>query len=200
MYCGMNAPSATLSISSFKRSNLKKAILVASIAVVLIIIGGAFYHMSQPQSVPRRETAQLTPTVTPEQTPQTPSLAINEEERIRDMVMAYYEAFNRHSESDQMGFFTDNVTVLINHGKDYSYHGPKEKMKSYLSLAFQLDPQVAITDLRITRLTLEGDTATVESEYIISSKVYQFSKPINEHIELVKTNNAWKIAKTDIVV
>ena len=116
------------------------------------------------------------------------------------MIMAYYEAFNRHSESDQMTFFTDNVTVLINHGKDYSYYGPKEKMKSYLSLAFQLDPQVAITNLRITRLNLQGDTAAVESEYIISSKVYKLSKPINEHIELVKTNNVWKIAKTDIVI
>jgi len=173
---------------------------VTSVAVMLIIIGGAFYLMPQPQSVPPTETVQPNLTVTPKQTPQMPSPTINEEERIRNMIMAYYEAFNRHSESDQMAFFADNVTVLINHGKDYSYHGPKEKMKSYLSLAFQLDPQVTITNLRINRLNLQGDTATVESEYIISSKVYQLSKPINEHIELIKTNNAWKIVKTDIVV
>nr|MDO8135448.1 hypothetical protein [Candidatus Njordarchaeum guaymaensis] len=183
-----------------ERSHIKKVALVSVAVIALILISIALSQMPQPRSVQRTEAQETPPMMPPQQPPsQTPDLTGNEEERIRDMIKAYYEAFNRHSESDQMAFFTNNVTVFINHGRDYSYNGPKEKMKSYLTLAFQLDPEVALTDLHITRLNLRGNEAAVECEYVVSSKAYKFSKPVTEYIELVKTNDVWKIAKTDIV-
>ena len=201
MYCGANATVMSRSASSpLERSNIKKIALVSVTVIALILISIVLSQMPQPQSVQRTEAQETPPMMPPQQPPsQTPDLTGNEEERIRDMIKAYYEAFNRHSESDQMAFFTNNVTVLINHGRDYSYNGPKEKMKSYLTLAFQLDPEVTLTDLRITRLNLRGNEATVECEYVVSSKAYKFSKPVTEYIELVKISGVWKITKTDIV-
>jgi 3-phenylpropionate/cinnamic acid dioxygenase small subunit len=73
-------------------------------------------------------------------------------------------------------------------------------MKSYLSLAFSLDPEATVKDVEITRVKIDGDKAAVQSHYVVYSGRYDFSEPVTENMELIKQNGVWEITKTDIVL
>jgi len=217
MNCG--APIADASPEAFpsqriKPSHKRRNIAAAVALVTLIVVAATILTMTGPQKP--NQTTKPSPTVTPEPTPTPsptptpepaptptptpPKTPSTEEARIRDMLTAYYDALNRHSVAELLSFFTDNVEILINHGSDYSYQGPKEKMKSYLSLAFSLDPEATVKDVEITRVKIDGDKATVQSHYVVYSGRYYFSEPVTENMELIKQNGVWEITKTDIVL
>lgn len=103
-----------------------------------------------------------------------------------------------HSTEDAVKFFANEVEILINYGKDYSYQGPKEGIVSYLTMAFDLAPDSKISEITISKIKINGDKATVQMNYMISSESYNFSMSITEHVDLVKQNNEWRIRRTNI--
>jgi hypothetical protein len=126
------------------------------------------------------------------------SLIIIEESEIRDTLTAYFDTLNRHMTEEPINFFADEVEILINYGKDYSYYGPKEGIMPYLKMAFDLDPDSKISEVIISEIVINGDKATVQMNYVISSESYGFSMSVTEYAELVKQNNEWRIIKTNI--
>jgi len=113
--------------------------------------------------------------------------------------MSYFDALNRHSVDEAVSFFTDEVEILINHGRDYSYKGPREGVKQYLTMAFMLAPDATISEVNFASLETDGNNARVQVSYLVASKSYDLSRAVTEHIELVKQNSLWRIVKTDIV-
>ena len=121
-----------------------------------------------------------------------------EERAIRDTLTAYFDTLNRHLTEDAINFFADEVEILINDGKDYSYSGSKEGIMPYLTMAFDLDPNSKISEITISNIIIDGDKATVQMNYVISSESYGFSMSITEYANLIKYNKEWKIRKTNI--
>ena len=115
------------------------------------------------------------------------------------MLRSYFDALNRHSVDDAVSFFTDEVEILINHGKDYSYKGPREGVKRYLILAFVSAPDATISEVSFVSLETDGNRARAQVSCRVASKLYDLSRTVTEHVELFKQNNVWKIAKIDIV-
>jgi len=123
---------------------------------------------------------------------------VNEESEIRNTLTAYFDTLNTHSTEDTVKFFTDEVEILINYGNDYSYQGPNEGIVSYLSMAFNLAPDSKISEISISKIKINGDKATLQMNYVISSESYNFSMSITEYVDLVKQNSEWKIRRTNI--
>jgi hypothetical protein len=130
--------------------------------------------------------------------PERESPIINEESEIRNTLTAYFNTLNTHSTEEAVKFFADEVEILINHGNDYSYQGPKEGISSYLTMAFDLAPDSKISEITISKIKINGDKATVQMNYMISSESYNFSMSITEYLDLVKQNNKWRIRRTNI--
>jgi len=191
------------------RRSHERIILVIVIIVDLIVIGAVFF-MLHPQTSTINVMPSPTPTnpmTTQAPTPTSgppPSLKPTrtptnvEEDRVRNVLGSYYEALNRHSVEDVVSFFTDNTEILINHGRDYAYHGPKEGIKSYLSTAFLMAPDATITGLDFIKIDINGSRAQVHLRYVVSSKIHDLLRPVDENIELIKQDGFWKISKTDI--
>lgn len=208
-------PSCGASVTAApKKSHTERKILLGVLLLDLTVVGGLLFFLFQPRAPTPIATPSITPTTgSPTQPPQTatptssPSPAPTspqpptggEEDSIRAMLRSYFDSLNRHSVDEAVGFFTDEVEILINHGRDYSYKGPREGVKQYLLMAFMLAPDAKITDVNFVSLDVDEERAKVQISYLVSSKSYDLSRTATEYLELVKQNNAWKIAKTDIV-
>lgn len=187
----------------------------------IIVISGIIFYMSQTQisdinavkssdayrgtsksnSTQIPDVSTMTSTVnftTSSPAPERESRIVNEESEIRDTLTAYFDTLNTHSIEDAVKFFADEVEILINYGKDYSYQGPKEGIVSYLTMAFDLAPESKISGITISKIKINGDKATVQMDYRISSESYNFSMSITEYVDLMKQNNEWKIRRTNI--
>ena len=187
----------------------------------IIVISGIIFYMSQTQisdinavksSDAYRGTSKSNSTQIPDVStmastvnfttsspaPERESRIVNEESEIRDTLTAYFDTLNTHSIEDAVKFFTDEVEILINYGKDYSYRGPKEGIVSYLTMAFDLAPDSKISGITISKIKINGDKATVQMDYRISSESYNFSMSITEYVDLMKQNNEWRIRRTNI--
>jgi hypothetical protein len=187
----------------------------------IIVIGGIIFYMSQTQisniktvkstnlyrdtsnsnstQIPDVSTITSTANFTTSSTaPERESPMINEESDIRNTLTAYFDTLNTHSTEDTVKFFTDEVEILINYGNDYSYQGPNEGIVSYLSMAFDLAPDSKISEISISKIKINGDKATLQMNYVISSESYNFSMSITEYLDLVKQNSEWKIRRTNI--
>jgi hypothetical protein len=210
LYCGK--PVASPLPASPKVSHIERKFLAAILIVSLLVIGGLLFFVLQPRTplrviipFPTAQNPEPGPTSTPT-SPSTPSPApaqnqtpTNEEGQIRNVLTGYFEALNRHSPEDAVTFFTDNVEIQINHGKDYNYTGPREGVKSFLSTGFSIAPDATITNLTFSNMNIIGNDATVQANYVVSSKSYKLSYSVTEYIELTRENGGWKIAKTDII-
>ncbi len=187
----------------------------------IIVISGIIFYMSQTQisdinavkssdayrgtsksnSTQIPDVSTMTSTVnftTSSPAPERESRIVNEESEIRDTLTAYFDTLNTHSIEDAVKFFADEVEILINYGKDYSYQGPKEGIVSYLTMAFDLAPDSKISGITISKIKINGDKATVQMDYRISSESYNFSMSITEYVDLMKQNNEWRIRRTNI--
>lgn len=187
----------------------------------IIVISGIIFYMSQTQisdinavkssdayrgtsksnSTQIPDVSTMTSTVnftTSSPAPERESRIVNEESEIRDTLTAYFDTLNTHSIEDAVKFFADEVEILINYGKDYSYQGPKKGIVSYLTMAFDLAPESKISGITISKIKINGDKATVQMDYRISSESYNFSMSITEYVDLMKQNNEWKIRRTNI--
>jgi len=206
---------------SNKKSNTEKKILMMVLILDIIVISGIIFYMSQTQisninvvKSPEtyRDTSKSNSTQIPDVSTMTStanfttsspaqeleSPIVNEESEIRDTLTAYFDTLNTHSIEDAVKFFADEVEILINYGKDYSYQGPKEGIISYLTMAFDLAPDSKISEITISKIKINGDKATVQMDYRISSESYNFSMSITEYVDLVKQNNEWRIRRTNI--
>ncbi|MCW4042537.1 MAG: nuclear transport factor 2 family protein [Candidatus Bathyarchaeota archaeon] len=206
---------------SNKKSNTEKKILIMVLILDIIVISGIIFYMSQTQisninvvKSPEtyRDTSKSNSTQIPDVStmtstanfttsspgPERESAILNEESEIRNTLTAYFETLNTHSIEDAVKFFADEVEILINYGKDYSYQGPKEGIVSYLTMAFDLAPDSKISGITISKIKINGDKATVQMNYMISSESYNFSISITEYVDLVKQNNEWRIKRTNI--
>jgi hypothetical protein len=126
------------------------------------------------------------------------SLSVSNESEIRSVLTAYFDMLSTHSTDDALKFFADEVEILINHGRDYSYRGPKEGIVPYLKMAFDLASDSKISEITISEIEIGEVKATAQINYIISSESYNFSLSITEYVDLVKINNEWKIIRTNI--
>jgi hypothetical protein len=130
--------------------------------------------------------------------PERESPIVNEKSEIRNTLTTYFDTLNTHSTEDAVKFFADEVEIMINYGKDYSYQGPKEGIVSYLTMAFDLAPDSKISEISISKIKINSDIATVQMNYVISSQSYHFSMSITEYVDLVKQNGEWRIRRTNI--
>lgn len=207
---------------SNKQSGTGKKILLTILILDVFVVGGVILYAIKPSTydadgmntifdydenhigvnstkIPDTKTEMPTADfTTTSSTKEHESLILNEESQIRDTLTTYFDTLNGHATEDAINFFTDEVEILINYGKDYSYYGPKEGIMSYLTMAFDLDPDSKISEITISKIIISGDKATVQMNYIISSESYGFSMSIIEYSDLVKQNNEWKIKKTNI--
>jgi len=187
----------------------------------IIIISGIIFYMSQTQisnikvvkspdlyrdtsksnSIQIPDVSTMTSTAnftTSSPAPERESPIVNEESEIKNTLTAYFETLNTHLTEDAVKFFADEVEILINYGKDYSYQGSNEGIVSYLSMAFDLAPDSKISEISISKIKINGNKATVQMNYMFSSESYNFSMSITEHVDLVKQNNEWRIRRTNI--
>jgi len=191
---------------------VSKNILIAAVIVVILVAGGGFYllQQSKPAITPTPTTPTLTPTQTPTPTPtptetqtptptptSTPTPTVTNEDLIKEMVEGYYDAFNRHSVKDEVAFFTKDGTKMLNHGRDGTWKG-HEQITKQLTDVFKFMPDIALVDQEITKLSIKGDTATVQIKYRGYAKNWQDDTMV-EYMELVRVEGVWKIAKTDVV-
>ena len=194
-------PSCGASVTATpKKSRIERKTLLGILLIDLVAVGGLLFYLSQPQ-VPTpimMSSPTLTSSPSPAPTSTTPTTE-GEENSIRDTLRSYFDALNRHSVDDVVGYFADEVEILINHGRDYSYKGPREGVKQYLSMALTLAPDFKITEVNFDNLDIDENRARVQVSYQASSESYDLSRTVAEQVELVKQSNLWKIAKTDIV-
>ncbi|MCK5627523.1 nuclear transport factor 2 family protein [Candidatus Bathyarchaeota archaeon] len=216
-----NVVHSLIHYDSNKKSNTEKKILMMVLILDIIVISGIIFYMSQTQisdinavkssdayrgtsksnSTQIPDVSTMTSTVnftTSSPAPERESRIVNEESEIRDTLTAYFDTLNTHSIEDAVKFFADEVEILINYGKDYSYQGPKEGIVSYLTMAFDLAPESKISGITISKIKINGDKATVQMDYRISSESYNFSMSITEYVDLMKQNNEWRIRRTNI--
>ncbi|WP_455278803.1 nuclear transport factor 2 family protein [[Eubacterium] cellulosolvens] len=204
-----------------KELNTEKKILILILLLDIIVMVGIIFYISQNQisninaikspdvysdtaktnitQIPDASTIISTTNFTtsfPAQ--ERESLIVNEESEIRSTLTAYFDILNTHSTDDAVNFFADEVEILINYGRDYSYQGSKEGIVSYLKMAFDLAPDSKISEITISKIEIDEVKATVQMNYVISSESYNFSMSITEYIDLVKQNNQWKIIRTNI--
>ncbi|WP_455369346.1 nuclear transport factor 2 family protein [[Eubacterium] cellulosolvens] len=207
---------------SNKQSGTEKKILLMILILDILVISGVILYSIKPSmydiggiksnynhdenyvvlnstKIPEASTEMPTPTFTTTySTKGQESPIINEESMIRDTLTAYFDTLNTHSPEDAVKYFTDDVEITINYGKDYSYQGPKEGIITYLEMAFNLAPDSKISDVEISEIKINQNKATVQISYMISSEAFNFSMSINEYLDLVKQNNKWKIRRTNI--
>ncbi|MEM2841016.1 MAG: nuclear transport factor 2 family protein [Candidatus Bathyarchaeia archaeon] len=201
------------STTSPGESQIQKKILLVFVLLDLVAACGLMYYLFQPQAPAMEATPSpiqtwkppIQPTYTPTSTPGTvpplksPSTPIEgEENRIREMLRLFFDALNRHSVDEVVSYFADDVEILINHGRDYSYKGPKVGLSRYLLIAFTLAPDAEVTDVKIDSIEVVGDEAKVRVSYLVSSKTHSLSRTAVEDFDLVKMGSSWKIVRTDI--
>jgi hypothetical protein len=126
------------------------------------------------------------------------TLMPNEESKIRDTLILYYDTLNAHSPEDAVNFFTNEVEITINYGEGYSYQGPKEGIVSYLEMGFNFAPDSRISEVKISNIKIHQNKATVQIGYIVSSESFNFSIAIDEYMDFLKENNEWKIRRINI--
>jgi ketosteroid isomerase-like protein len=193
---------------------MKRQAIAAIIIVLAIIGGGSIYMVQQQKPLP---TSSPTPTVAPTLTPTptstptpaqspkptptpTPTQSAAEEARVRSMVMAYYAAFNNHSETHVASFFTGDGQKLINHGQDGMITGQKELM-THFSNIFTYCYGRTIRKINITQLQIDGDKATVQVKYEdYSPESFRGCGTLNitENMQLTRMGDTWKITRTDL--
>ncbi|MEM4250548.1 MAG: nuclear transport factor 2 family protein [Candidatus Bathyarchaeia archaeon] len=199
--------------SAHNRPRIEHGILLCILVIDIVAIGGLLFYLSQVQvsttietssptstsKLPVQSPRPPTPTFSPAATPtSTQPAAGSEGNDIKYVLESYYNALNRHLVDDAMGHFTDEVEILINHGRDYSYRGPKEGVRQYLVMAFILAPDAEITEVEFVGLEVDENKARAQVNYLVSSKSHNLSRAVTEQVELVKQNSSWKISKTDI--
>ena len=148
---------------------VSKGIMAAAVIVVILIIGGGIYMTQQPPA-------------------STPPKA--EEASIREAMMTYYDAFDRHSLEDFVTCYTDDAEVDI---VGYFEMKGREEIKSFYIEEFKNYPSSKIENLNINIMSVSGDTAAVKSTYNVSAILPNL---ITEEIDLVKVDGIWKIAKS----
>lgn len=211
IFCVPCGASSTVPICKL---HVERRILLGFVLLDLVAAGGLMFYLIQPQEPVVEETATPTQTLShPIQPPQTststssvspptgsPSTSTDDEEnRIREIVRLFFDALNRHSVDEVVSYFADDVEILINHGRDYSYKGPKVGLSRYLLIAFTLAPDVEVTDVKINSVEIGGDEAKVRVSYLVSSKTHSLLRIAVEDFDLTKMDNSWKIVRTDIV-
>jgi len=191
---------------------VSRKIIVIALIVIIIGVGGVFYILQQPSEpslTPTRTTIIQSPTTTmkpteiPTHSPSPTSTTtatpiINEETKIKEMLNGYYDAFNKHHIEKYLDYFKDNGQKLYNHGEDGIYTG-HESIEDQLKLILQVYPDITLKNIDITKLEISEETATIECKYLVSSEKRQYIEQVTEYIQLVKINDAWKIAQTDLV-
>jgi len=201
------------SAAQLRKSQIGRRILLGFVLLDLLAAGALMFFLFQSQAPilkvtptpteTRRpplqppQTTTLTPNISPPNSPPAPTEG--EENRIREMLVLFFDALNRHSVDEVVIYFSDEVEILINHGKDYSYRGSREDVKQYLLVAFTLAPDAEIKEVNISSLEVGDYEAKVQVTYLVSPKRHNLSRTVFEQFELARENNLWKIARTDIV-
>lgn len=183
---------------------VSKSILAVIVIVAIVVIGGGIYMMQQPPTPTTTPTpttpkpAATTPTETPttQETPtptETQTTATTLPMSADDLVMAYVDAFNRHSPEEAASYFVEDNSFLI-HDLFPRYTG-REKIAEGFREIFESYPDVVIEDHIITLREITGDTALYRGEY---SAIYGQKYKIFEKFQLDRIDGVWKIKSLEI--
>ena len=190
---------------------VSKTVLVAAVIVIVLAVGGVYILRgpTQPVLTPTPTTTQTPPTTTPTitetptptltPTPTTsPTPATAEENSVKAMVMAYYDAFNRHSVDDEIAFFTEGAEKIVRAGDQVStFVGHRDIMRHLLS-NFKKNPDSVLSGITITQLSVTGNKAQVQAEFMYKASDTDLPQKMTEIMELAKIDYSWKITKTEL--
>lgn len=201
--------------SPIKATRRERRVLITILILDLLVVGGLLFYVLHPQRTPLTTALLPTPAQKPQAEPMpapnttyTSSTAptvnrtveAGEEDRVRNVLSSYFDALNQHAIERAVALFTDNVEIVIKYGEGYTYQGPKEGLKRYLTTAFSLAPDAVVENVSFTDLSIIGDRATAQSTYVLHSRSYDLLQNVTEYFELVKQDNVWKISKTEIEI
>lgn len=165
--------------------------IFAAIIVALVVISGTSFYVLQPQVPPPSPTPTITPSPIPTPTP-TPTVS-PEEEAVRKVVRAYFDAINRHSPQDVASLFTTNGTYTHFSSNKPSMIGRDEIERGYAQF-FQDDPIVNIKILNITVVNISKDTTKVQCERTRLGKWRDIAPPSYTYtFDMIKKDDSWKI-------
>jgi hypothetical protein len=190
---------------------VSRTAIVAIIITVVLAVGGIYLIQksttptlspmptAKPDSSPTpaaKSTVTETPTTTatPTQTP-TPIPVTIEEARVRQTMMDFIDAYNRHSIEDAVSFFTEGAERTVSQGGETFKATGGYQITRQFDNFFRNYPDIAITVVVITKLNVTGDKATVQIKYISTSPKNQLSVPYIEDMELAKVGDMWKITQ-----
>jgi ketosteroid isomerase-like protein len=106
-----------------------------------------------------------------------------------------YNAFNRHSVESQVSFYTnDAVKIVRSKTNEVLRYEGQQKIQGQLTDTFENYPDVTLTNIKIVKVDVTGDTANVQSEYYWESKAKNENIPYTDEIKLVKQDGDWKIS------
>jgi ketosteroid isomerase-like protein len=182
----------------------KKWQILAATIVVLVVIGAASVYMTQPQAPTPSPTPTVSPTPTPTTTPSTsptpttaptpspPPTVSPEEQVVRDVVKAYFDALNKQSLPDLTSLFTKDAVYPI---YDKNYTGVAEIEKVFKE-AFAMDPTMRFNLLNISDVKMSTETAEAKGFRIRTGKMPDVG--VNyayDHLFMIKEDGKWKIKK-----
>lgn len=199
--------------SPIKATRRERRVMITIVILDFLVIGGLLLYVLHPQRTPLTTALLPTPAQKPQTEPMpTPNttytsstaptvnrtVEAGEEDRVRNVLSSYFDAINQHAIERAVALFTDNVEIVIKYGDGYTYQGPKEGLKRYLTTAFSVAPDAVVENVSFTDLNVIGDRATAQSTYVLHSRSYDLLQNVAEYFELVKQDNVWKISKTEI--
>ncbi|MCJ7634517.1 nuclear transport factor 2 family protein, partial [Candidatus Bathyarchaeota archaeon] len=125
-----------------------------------------------------------------------PSCVASDISDIQTMVQGYYDAFNSHSVANMVAYFTtDGVKILQDiYQSDAVFQG-HTAISAQLSSGLSPPSDMAISSITIKQLSVVGNTATVECNYLVYSVLWSFCFNETEQMNLVKQGADWKIAR-----
>jgi thiosulfate/3-mercaptopyruvate sulfurtransferase len=127
--------------------------------------------------------------------PATPTPTVLDEYVIKDTLISAYNAFNRHSVESQVSFYTnDAVKIVRSKTNEVLRYEGQQKIQGQLTDTFENYPDVTLTNIKIVKVDVTGDTANVQSEYYWESKAKNENIPYTDEIKLVKQDGDWKIS------
>lgn len=114
------------------------------------------------------------------------------------MVVAYYDAFNRHSVDDEAAFFTDDGQKIVRAGDKVSTFAGQKDIMRHLLYNFKENPDSVTSGITITQLSITGNKAQVQAEFMYKASDTDLPQKMTENMELAKIDYSWRITKTEL--
>ena len=112
--------------------------------------------------------------------------------------MAYYDAWNRHSVDDEIAFFTEGAEKIVRTGDQVSTFAGQKDIMRHLLYNFKENPDSVISGITITQLSVTGNKAQVQVEFMYKVSETDLPQKMIEIMELAKIDYSWKITETEL--